>query len=106
MFGGGGNMGNMLKQAQQMQAKMAQLKEALADKEVQASAGGGAVTVLASCDMKIKKLTIQPELVGANADISMLEDLVQGACNQALEKAQETASAEMSKLTGGFKLPF
>lgn len=106
MFGGGGNMGNMLKQAQQLQARMAKLKEELNLKEVQGSAGGGAVTVVATCDMKIKSLTISPELLGPDGDVAMLQDLVQGACNQALEKAQETASAEMSKLTGGFKLPF
>jgi DNA-binding YbaB/EbfC family protein len=100
-----GGMGNMLKQAQQLQAKMAKLKEELAGRECSASSGGGAVTVLASCDFQIKKVTIKPELLSAG-DASMLEDLVLLACNAALTQAQETASAEMSKLTGGFKLPF
>jgi DNA-binding YbaB/EbfC family protein len=100
-----GGMGNMLKQAQQMQAKMAKLKEELGSKECEASAGGGAVTVVASCDFQIKKVSISAELVQAG-DASMVEDLVLTAANQALAKAQETASAEMSKITGGFKLPF
>lgn len=107
MFGGGGmgNMGGMLKQAQQLQARMAKLKEDLGGKEVTSSAGGGAVTVVASCDLKLKKVTINPELI-SGGDKDMLEDLVLAACNAALEQAQSTASAEMSKLTGGFKLPF
>jgi DNA-binding YbaB/EbfC family protein len=106
MFGGsGGGMGGMLKQAQQLQAKMAKLKEDLADREVQASAGGGAVTVTASCDLKLKKVVISPELA-SGGDKDMLEDLVLAACNAALDQAQSTAGAEMSKLTGGFKLPF
>jgi DNA-binding YbaB/EbfC family protein len=106
MFGGGmGNMGGMLKQAQQLQAKMAKLKEDLAERSVEASAGGGAVTVTASCDLKLKKVVISPDLI-TGGDKDMLEDLVLAACNAALEQAQSAASAEMSKLTGGFKLPF
>jgi DNA-binding YbaB/EbfC family protein len=100
-----GGMGNMLKQAQQLQARMAKLKEELALKECEASSGGGAVTVKASCDFQIKSVKIKPELLSAG-DASMLEDLVLTASNQALQQAQEMASAEMSKLTGGFKLPF
>lgn len=100
-----GNMGNMLKQAQQMQARMAKLKEDLAQVEVNASAGGGAVTVVATCDLKIRSVSIGDELASAG-DKEMLQDLVLAACNAALEQAQGTAAAEMSKLTGGFKLPF
>lgn len=99
------NMGNMLKQAQQMQARMAKLKEDLAGREVEASAGGGAVTVVASCDLKLKSVRIDEELA-KSGDREMLQDLVLAASNAALEQAQSTASAEMSKLTGGFKLPF
>jgi DNA-binding YbaB/EbfC family protein len=98
-------MGNMLKQAQQMQARMAKLKEDLGTREVTASAGGGAVTVVASCDLKLKSVTIDEELA-KGGDKEMLQDLVLAACNAALEQAQSTAAAEMSKLTGGFKLPF
>jgi len=101
----GGNMGNMLKQAQQLQARMAKLKEELATREVTASAGGGAVTVVASCDLKLKSVDISDELA-KGGDKEMLQDLVLAACNAALEQAQTTSGAEMSKLTGGFKLPF
>lgn len=100
-----GNMGGMLKQAQQLQARMAKLKEELAGREVTASAGGGAVTATASCDMKLKSVVIQDELA-KSGDKEMLQDLVLAACNAALEQAQSSAGAEMSKLTGGFKLPF
>jgi hypothetical protein len=95
----------MLKQAQQMQARMAKLKEELALKDVTASAGGGAVTVTATCDLKLKTVVIQDELV-KGGDKDLIQDLVMAACNAALEQAQSTAGAEMSKLTGGFKLPF
>jgi DNA-binding YbaB/EbfC family protein len=100
-----GNMGNMLKQAQQMQARMAKLKEELALRDVTASAGGGAVTVTASCDLKLKSVVIQDELA-KGGDKDLIQDLVMAACNAALEQAQSAAGAEMSKLTGGFKLPF
>lgn len=100
-----GGMGNMLKQAQQMQARMMKLKEELGTREVEASAGGGAVTVVASCDFQLKKVVIKPDLIQAG-DTGMVEDLVLTACNAALSKAQETASSEMSRLTGGLKLPF
>jgi nucleoid-associated protein EbfC len=100
-----GNMGNMLKQAQQMQARMAKLKEELALRDVTASAGGGAVTVTASCDLKLKSVIIQDELA-KGGDKDLIQDLVMAACNAALEQAQSAAGAEMSKLTGGFKLPF
>ncbi|HTB23104.1 MAG TPA: YbaB/EbfC family nucleoid-associated protein [bacterium] len=100
-----GNMGNMLKQAQQMQARMAKLKEELALRDVTASAGGGAVTVTATCDLKLKSVIIQDELA-KSGDKEMLQDLVLAACNAALDQAQSAAGAEMSKLTGGFKLPF
>jgi DNA-binding YbaB/EbfC family protein len=100
-----GNMGNMLKQAQQLQARMAKLKEELAGREVEASAGGGAVSVVATCDLKLKRVKIDDELA-RSGDKDMLQDLVLAACNAALDQAQSVAGAEMSKLTGGFKLPF
>lgn len=100
-----GNMGGMLKQAQQLQARMAKLKEELALKEVTSSAGGGAVTATATCDLKLKSVVIQDELA-KSGDRELLQDLVLAACNAALDQAQSQAGAEMSKLTGGFKLPF
>ncbi|MGH7442524.1 MAG: YbaB/EbfC family nucleoid-associated protein [bacterium] len=100
-----GNMGNMLKQAQQMQARMAKLKEELALKDVIASSGGGAVTVTATCDMKLKSVELQEDLA-KSGDRELLQDLILAACNAALDQAQSLAASEMSKLTGGFKLPF
>jgi hypothetical protein len=100
-----GGMGNMLKQAQQMQARMAKLKEELAERSCEASAGGGAVIAVASGDLQVKSITIDPELA-KSGDAAMLQDLVLAAVNQALAKAQDLAAGEMSKITGGFKLPF
>jgi len=100
-----GGMGNMLKQAQQLQARMAKLKEDLGSREVSASAGGGAVSVTATCDFKVTKVEISQDLI-SSGDKAMLEDLVLTACSQAMAKARETAESEMAKLTGGLKLPF
>jgi DNA-binding YbaB/EbfC family protein len=100
-----GNMGGMLKQAQQLQARMAKLKEELSTREVTASAGGGAVTVTATCDMKLKRVVLEDDLA-KGGDKELLQDLVLAACNAALDQAQSAAGAEMGKLTGGFKLPF
>ena len=80
----------------QMQAAQAQL----ADEIVEASSGGGAGKVTASCDGGVKSIKIDPDGVDAE-DISRLEDMVLGAVNQALDKGRETQSAEMGKLTGG-----
>ena len=105
-FGDGmGNMSGMLKQAQKMQANMAKLKEELGQRICSASSGGGAVSVEVTCDFVVKEVKIDSDLL-KDADAEMLQDLVMTAMNQALKQAQDTASAEMSKLTGGFKLPF
>ena len=99
-FGGGANMNNIMKQAQKMQRDVARIQEELAEKTVEATAGGGAVKVVASCDKKIQELIIAPEVVDPD-DIEMLQDLVVAAVNEALRKAEETSQAEMSKVTGG-----
>jgi nucleoid-associated protein EbfC len=104
-FGPMGNLNQLMKQAQQMQVKMAKIKEELAFIEVEASAGGKAVSVVATCDMKIKKVTLDPEML-KSADATMLEDLVLAACNSALDKARDTATAKMNEATGGMQLPF
>jgi DNA-binding YbaB/EbfC family protein len=97
---GGGNIPNLMKQAQKMQKDMAKLQEELQDKTVEASAGGGAVTVVATGKKEIQEISIQPEVVDPD-DIEMLQDLVLAAVNEALRKAEEMASSEMSKITGG-----
>lgn len=98
-------MDGMLKQAQQLRARMAKLKEELASRTCEASAGGGSASVTASCDLRIKQVRLKPELL-QSGDVAMLEDLVLAASNAALAKAEETASAEMAKLSSGFHLPF
>ncbi|MFL3666743.1 MAG: YbaB/EbfC family nucleoid-associated protein [Verrucomicrobiota bacterium] len=94
------NIAKLMKQAAKMQRQMQEAQAQLADEIVEASSGGGAVKVTASCDGVVKSIKIDPDGVDAE-DISMLEDMVLGAVNQALDKARETQSAEMGKLTGG-----
>ncbi len=106
-FKGMGNMGNMnqmLKQAQKLQEDMAKAQEELHTKTVDASAGGGAVTVVVNGKMDLLELKIKPEAVDPD-DVEMLEDLVKAAVNEGLRKAQEMVSMEMGKLTGGLKIP-
>ena len=89
-----------MKQAAKMQRQMQEAQAQMADQIVEASSGGGAVKVTASCDGTVKSIKIDPEAVDTE-DISMLEDMVLGAVNQALDKGRETQAAEMGKLTGG-----
>lgn len=97
---GGGNINNLMKQAQKMQKDMAKLQEELENKTVEATAGGGAVTVIATGKKEIKEINIKPEVVDPD-DVEMLQDLVLAAVNEALRQAEEMANSEMSKLTGG-----
>ena len=99
-----GGLGNMMKQVQQMQAKMAAMQEELENLEVEASAGGGMVKVIANGKSQIKSITIDPEVVDPE-DVEMLQDLIVAAINQAHEKAQEMQSEQMSAITGGMNLP-
>lgn len=102
--GGKGNMGNLMKQAQKMQQDMAKIQEELEEKTVEASAGGGTVTVIATGKKAIKEINIKPEVVDPD-DVEMLQDLVLAAINEALRKADEMADSEMNKLTGGMGMP-
>ena len=97
-------LGNLMKQAQMMQEKMARVQEEAAAKTVEASAGGGMVTVTANGRMEVVSIKIEKEVVDP-ADVEMLQDLVAAAVNEALKKAQEMVSEEMSKVTGGLGLP-
>ena len=100
-FGGGGaNMGNLMKQAQKMQQDMAKMQESLGDMTVEATAGGEAVKVIATAKKEVKEIIIKPEVVDPD-DVEMLQDLVLAAVNEALRKADEMASQEMNKVTGG-----
>ncbi len=98
------NLGSIMKQAQKMQAQIAKIQEELAQKTVEASAGGGMVSVVASGKQEIVSIKIEPEVVDPK-DVEMLQDLVVAAVNEALRKAQEMIAEEMSKVTGGLQIP-
>ncbi len=98
------NMGNLLKQAQQFQTKIAKLQEELEDRTVEASAGGGMVTVVVSGRQEIVSIRIEPEVINSD-DQEMLQDLILAAVNDALSKAKEMVNEEMGKLTRGLNLP-
>jgi len=97
-------MGNMLKQAQQLQSKIFKLQEEMADKTVEASVGGGMVKVTANGKQQLVSVHIEPEVVNPE-DLQMLQDLIVSGANEALKKAQDMVSEEMNKLTGGFNIP-
>ena len=97
-------MGNMMKQAQKLQNQMTRLQDELADKTVEASAGGGMGKVVANGKQQIVSISIEKEVVDPE-DVDMLQDLILAAVNEALTKSQEMVGAEMSKLTGGLNIP-
>ncbi len=94
----------MMKQVQQMQADMAKAQEQLAFETVQASAGGGMVTVEATGSVELKSIKIDPEAVDPK-DVEMLEDMILAAVNEALRSAQDLASKKMGGITSGLNLP-
>ena len=96
--------GNIMKEAQKLQAQMEQLQAAVAAKKVEATAGGGMVTVEANGKQEILSIKIDREVINPE-DVQMLEDLVLAACNEALRKSREMVQAEMAKLAGGLKIP-
>jgi len=98
------NVQKMMKQVQKMQAEMAKAQEALAHETVEASAGGGAVTVVVNGHQEVQSIKIDPSAVDPN-DVEMLEDLVLAAVNEGLRKSQELAAEKMSKITGGLGIP-
>ena len=99
-----GGLGNMMKQVQQMQAKMEAMQAELEQAEVEASAGGGMVKVVVNGKNELKSLTIDKEVVDPE-DVEMLQDLIIAALNQAKEKANELQQEQMSGLTGGLNIP-
>ena len=98
------NFGKMMKQAQQMQAKMAEIQEQLKDETVEASAGGGTVTAVVTGDLQLKSVKIDPSAVDPE-DVELLEDMVTAAVNEALRSAQELAAQKMAAVTGGMNVP-
>jgi DNA-binding YbaB/EbfC family protein len=97
-------MGDMMKQAQKLQARMLKIQEELAEKTVESAAGGGMIKVVANGRQQIVSIRIEKEVVNPE-DVEMLQDLVLAAVNDALTKSQEMVAAEMGKLTGGLSLP-
>lgn len=101
---GGMNMNQMMKQAQKLQQDMLKMQEDLDNLTVEASAGGGMVTVTATAKKEITAIKINPEAVDPD-DVEMLEDLVLSAVREALAKAEKVSTEQMGKLTGGMNMP-
>jgi len=104
MAKGIGGMGNLLKQAQEMQSRMAKIQEELAQKTVDGSAGGGMVQVTVNAQLALTAIKIDPSVINSE-EKEMLEDLIMAAINDGMRKARDMASSEMSKITGGLKIP-
>jgi DNA-binding YbaB/EbfC family protein len=98
------NMNQMMKQVKKMQEQMMKAQEELGTKTVEGTAGGGAVTVVVNGHKVVQSIVIKPEAVDPD-DVEMLQDLVLTAINDALSKADELANKDMSKYTGGMKIP-
>lgn len=104
MAKGLGGMGNLFKQAQEMQARLAQVQEELAHKSVEASSGGGMVQVKVNGHLVFSAVKVDQAVVNPQ-EKEMLEDLILAAVNEGLRRAREMVSEEMSKVTGGLKIP-
>ena len=98
------NIGNIMKQAKKMQERMARIQQELETKTVEAQAGGGMVQVVVNGKFELVSIKIEKEVVNPD-DIEMLQDLVAAAVNEGIRKAQEMASTEMAKITGGLSIP-
>jgi DNA-binding YbaB/EbfC family protein len=96
--------GNIMKEAQKLQQQMERIQAEVAQKKVEATAGGGMVTVEANGKQEVVSNKIDPEVVSRD-DVQMLEDLVLAACNEALRKSREMMQQELGKLTGGLRIP-
>ncbi len=101
---GGGNMNNLMKQAQMLQKQMQEAQKEIEAAEFEASVGGGAVSVKVNGKKEVLAVSIKPEVVDED-DVEMLEDLVLSAVNEALRKADEDTANKMGKLTGGMNMP-
>lgn len=100
----GGNMKNLMKQANKMKEQMEKLQQEVGEKTVEATAGGGMVTVTAKAKGEVVSVAIEPDVVNPE-DIEMLQDLITAAVNEALKKGKDLMQEEVSKLTGNMGLP-
>jgi DNA-binding YbaB/EbfC family protein len=97
-------LGNMMKQAQKLQSKMMELQDEMANKTVEATAGGGMVTVVINGKQELVSLSIDPDVVDRQ-EIEMLQDLIIAAVNDGIRRSQQIWAEEMKKLTGGMAIP-
>jgi len=102
--GMGGNMNNLIKQAQKFQKQMEDMQKELETKTFEASVGGGAVNAVVNGKRQLLEVQIKPEVVDPD-DVEMLQDLILTAVNEALKKAEEDTNNSMGKLTGGMNMP-
>lgn len=98
-----GGLGNIMKQAQQMQEQMKKIQQELATLEVTGKSGGGMVTVVMTCRHDVRSVTIEPALMGDDKEV--LEDLVAAAFNDAVQKAEKAVQEKMSGVAGGLNIP-
>ena len=94
----------MLKQAQELQAKLVKTQNELANATIEASSGGGAVTVVVTGQQELRSIKISPEVVDPE-DVELLEDMIMAAMNEGMEKAKELAAKRMGAITGGLNIP-
>jgi hypothetical protein len=94
----------VLRQAQDLQAKLLKAQQELADMTTEVSSGGGGIKIVINGQQRIRSVTISPEVINAE-DADMLEDLVMTAVNEAIQKSQELAASHLSGITGGLKIP-
>ena len=100
----GGNPNQLAKQMQQMQARLAKIQEELGEETVEASVGGGVVTIMMTGHQQVQAVTIDPEALDPD-DVETLQDLMVAAFNEALKKSQDLAAQRLSAVTGGMKIP-
>ncbi len=100
----GANMNKMMKEARRVQEQIVQMQEELHQREIEASSGGGAVTVRVNGKQELLSLKIAPEAVDPD-DVELLEDMVMAAVNEANKQSREMVSSEMAKITGGLNIP-
>ncbi|MCC6176412.1 MAG: YbaB/EbfC family nucleoid-associated protein [Chloroflexi bacterium] len=100
----GGNPNQLARQMQQMQARLAKIQEELGSETVEASVGGGVVTIVMTGHQQVQSVTIDPEALDPD-DVETLQDLMMAAFNEALKKSQDLASSRLGALTGGLKIP-
>lgn len=99
-----GGLNNIMRQAQRMQSKIAEIQEEVGEQEFEASTGGGVVTATVNGKQDVLGVEIDPEVVDPE-DVEMLEEMITGAVNQALQKAEDKMNEEIEQVTGGMNLP-